>query len=67
MLDVESRSLVNDMYRAGNGGTADVVPALYFKRMALNVAMMICYGSRFDDISDPLLLKVLRVAETVST
>lgn len=66
MLDVESFAFTHDMYQEclSNG---EVFPRLFFQRMALNITLMICYGTRFADIRDPMLLNMLNAAETVST
>jgi hypothetical protein len=67
MLDVECGSLVQSLYESSVKGTEDVSPEVHFKRMALNFAIMISYGTRFEDVKDPMLLNILEIVETVST
>lgn len=67
MIDVECRAFIRDLFLGASKGATDVNPEVFFKRLALNLTMEICYGTRFESIEDPKLLRMLTVAETVST
>lgn len=65
MLDLETSRMVEGIFKASHGGKA-VSPHIYQKRLALNVVLMFCYGRRFEDIADPLLLGILGDAKVIS-
>lgn len=66
MLDVETSCMISDIYKDSNLGNAEIQPHIYQKRLALNVMMMFCYGTRFESIEDPLLLGILSDANTIA-
>ncbi|KAL1873952.1 hypothetical protein Daus18300_003825 [Diaporthe australafricana] len=57
--------MVEGLLEASKGNNA-VSPHIYQKRLALNVVLMFCYGRRFEDIADPLLLGILGDAKVIS-
>ncbi|KAG8162134.1 hypothetical protein KVR01_007899 [Diaporthe batatas] len=65
MLDLETSRMVEGLFKESRGGNA-ISPHIYQKRLALNVVLMFCYGRRFEDIADPLLLRILDDAKTIS-
>jgi phenylacetate 2-hydroxylase len=71
MIDVETSAFVQNLLAASAGvdktRNVEVDPRLIFQRLALNVALMLCYGLRIADIDDPLLHNILQVAHSVST
>ncbi|KAK4544295.1 hypothetical protein LTR36_004505 [Oleoguttula mirabilis] len=67
MIDLETSQMVKSIFQASKIGSTEVMPHLSQKRLALNIVLMFCYGRRFDDIDDPLLLGILRDASLIST
>lgn len=65
MLDLETSHMVEGIFMASGAGKA-ISPHIYQKRLALNVVLMFCYGKRFEDITDPLLLRILGDAKIIS-
>lgn len=65
MLDLETSRMVEGFLDASKENKA-VSPHIYQKRLALNVVLMFCYGRRFEDIADPLLLGILGDAKVIS-
>ncbi|KAL4790834.1 cytochrome P450 [Aspergillus venezuelensis] len=60
MLDVETKALVGGL---GN----EIDPRIYFQRLALNLTLIWCCGTRIESVQDPLLHEILRVAHSVSS
>ncbi|GKZ72751.1 hypothetical protein AnigIFM60653_011876 [Aspergillus niger] len=67
MLDLETFSMVSGIYNDSQNGRIGIVPHIYQKRLALNIMMMFCYGTRFESITDPLLLQILEDASTIAS
>ncbi|KAL4791874.1 cytochrome P450 [Aspergillus venezuelensis] len=67
MLDLETRAVVSGLYTDGQNGKTEIMPHIYLKRLALNIMMSFCYGTRFDSVSDPLLLRILQDAQTIAS
>ncbi|KAJ5238564.1 cytochrome P450 [Penicillium chermesinum] len=67
MLNQETFAMVSDLYQDSQNGVAAIMPHIYQKRLALNIMMMFCYGTRFSSISDPLLLQILSDASTIAS
>ncbi|KAJ5570332.1 cytochrome P450 [Penicillium hispanicum] len=67
MLDLETASMVAALYKDSHNGAVEIMPHIYQKRLALNVMMMFCYGTRFSSIADPLLLQILSDASTIAS
>lgn len=65
MLDLETYSMISEIYHDSQNGSI-IVPHIYQKRLALNIMMMFCYGTRFESITDPLLLQILEDASTIA-
>ncbi|KAI1245644.1 hypothetical protein MGN70_012536 [Eutypa lata] len=67
-LDVESHALVEDLLKATKEDPlGEVDPLVYCQRIAFNITLMICYGTRFSDAHDPDLLTMLNIATTVAS
>jgi phenylacetate 2-hydroxylase len=66
MLDMETCAVVSGLYYDSEAGTNEIMPHIYLKRLALNMMMMFCYGTRFTSVKDPLLLQILQDAQTVA-
>jgi phenylacetate 2-hydroxylase len=66
MLDMETFAMISDIYTDSHSGNIDLMPHIYQKRLALNIMMMFCYGSRFSSITDPLLQQILADASTIA-
>lgn len=45
----------------------EVMPHVFQKRLALNIVMMFCYGKRFEDIANPMLVQILSDASVISS
>ncbi|KAH8664249.1 cytochrome P450 [Xylariales sp. PMI_506] len=67
LLDIESAAVVSKLYYDGQNGDVDIMPHVYLKRLALNVMMMFCYGTRFSSVTNPLLLQILKDATTIAS
>ncbi|KAH8886268.1 amino acid permease [Thozetella sp. PMI_491] len=67
LLDLETAEMVKALCRDGNGGSNEIMPHSYQKLLSLNIMLMFCYGRRFDDIKDPLLLGILGDASIISS
>ncbi|KAL4964520.1 cytochrome P450 [Aspergillus stella-maris] len=66
MLDVETKTLVGGLFEVTREGD-EVDPRIYFQRLALNLTLLWCYGTRIEGVDDPLLHEILRVAHSVSS
>jgi len=67
MLDRESFALVSDMYDHCEAGKITIEPEFYFKRLALNLALELCYGSRVEKVDDPFFRDIVDAVETISS
>ncbi|KAL4887537.1 cytochrome P450 [Aspergillus karnatakaensis] len=67
MLDVETCDVISGLYADSVNGSEEIVPHIYLKRLALNIMMMFCYGTRFSSVRDPLLLQILQDAQTIAS
>ncbi|KAL3489963.1 cytochrome P450 [Aspergillus germanicus] len=67
MLDMETCAVVSGLYHDSEAGSNEIMPHIYLKRLALNMMMMFCYGTRFTSVKDPLLLQILQDAQTVAS
>ncbi|KAF3402675.1 Phenylacetate 2-hydroxylase [Talaromyces pinophilus] len=67
MLDMETCSVISGLYYDSESGSNEIMPHMYLKRLALNMMMMFCYGTRFTSVRDPLLLQILQDAQTVAS
>ncbi|KAH8802434.1 phenylacetate 2-hydroxylase [Xylogone sp. PMI_703] len=67
MLDLETFVLVHDLFLASKHIYQDVDPRIFFQRQAVNITLMICYGTRFTSINNPSLHGILDIAGRVST
>jgi phenylacetate 2-hydroxylase len=66
MLDVETYAVISGLFSDGKQVSVEIVPHIYFKRMALNLMTMFCYDFRFNSVHDPLLLQILQDAKTIA-
>jgi phenylacetate 2-hydroxylase len=66
MIDLETLEMVKLIIREGQGGSKQIMPHMYQKMLALNIVLMFCYGRRFSDVNDPLLLGILSDASIIS-
>ncbi len=65
-LDMESCEMISGLYHDGQKGAIEIMPHIYMKRLALNIILMFCYGTRFEKINDPLLLQILADASVIA-
>ena len=65
MLDLETCQMVQGLFAASQGDKA-ISPHIYQKRLALNIVLMFCYGRRFEEIADPLMLGILADTKVIS-
>jgi hypothetical protein len=66
MIDLETSEMVKFILREGQGGSKQIMPHMHQKMLALNIVLMFCYGRRFSDVNDPLLLGILSDASIIS-
>lgn len=66
MMDMEISAVISTLYRDSGKGSIDIEPHVYQKRLALNLMLTFCYGTRITTINDPLLLQILRDATTIA-
>ncbi|OKL55956.1 hypothetical protein UA08_08651 [Talaromyces atroroseus] len=67
MLDLETSEMVKAIFSDGKGGSKPLMPHIYQKMLSLNVVLMFCYGRRFENVNDPLLLRILSDASIISS
>ncbi|ETS85365.1 hypothetical protein PFICI_03390 [Pestalotiopsis fici W106-1] len=67
MLDVETCAVISGLLHNGKQGSVNIIPHMYYKRMALNLMTMFCYDFRFNSVHDPLLLQILQDAKTIAS
>ncbi|KAL3457161.1 cytochrome P450 [Aspergillus heterothallicus] len=67
MLDMETAAVISGLYYDSEQGSNEIMPHIYLKRLALNMMIMFCYGTRFTSVKDPLLLQILQDAQTVAS
>lgn len=63
IIDRETLSLVEDLY---NSKGKAIAPFAYFQRLALNVSLVVNYGSRLDKVGDELLEEIVEVETHVA-
>lgn len=66
MIDLETSEMVKLILREGQGDSKKIMPHMHQKMLALNIVLMFCYGRRFSDVNDPLLLGILSDASIIS-
>lgn len=66
MFDLESYSIVRDLYRDTKNGALEVSFRPYIQRYALNTTLTLCYGIRMDEVYDELLREILCVGSAIS-
>lgn len=66
MMDLETCAVISSLYRDSDRGAAEIMPHVYQKRLALNLMLTFCYGTRFDSVADPMLLRILEDATTIA-
>lgn len=66
MIDMESCAVISSLYRDSGKGAKEIEPHVYQKRMALNLMLNFCYGTRFNTVADPMLLQILEDATTIA-
>lgn len=66
MLDLETCSMLADLYYDSKKSSSGIIPHIYQKRLSLNIMMTFCYGTRFDNIDDPLMLQIINDASTIA-
>ncbi|KAL5341626.1 cytochrome P450 [Aspergillus crustosus] len=67
MLDMETSAVISELFHDSHNGSNEIIPHIYLKRLSLNIMMMFCYGTRFSSVRDPLLLRILRDAQTIAS
>ncbi|KAE9578365.1 Phenylacetate 2-hydroxylase [Colletotrichum fructicola] len=67
MLHMETCAVVSRIYYDSLKGAVDIMPHVYQKRLSLNLMMMLCYGTRFNSVQDPMLLQILEDAKTIAS
>lgn len=66
MMDLETSAVISALYRDSEKGTCEIEPHVYQKRLALNLMLSFCYGTRFHSVADPMLLQILNDATTIA-
>lgn len=59
VLDFEATTLVEDLYKYGQGGTVPINPQPHAGRCSLNNMLAITFGTRTDTIDHPLVAQAL--------
>ncbi|CAH0051154.1 unnamed protein product [Clonostachys solani] len=67
MIDMESSAVIASLYRDTDKGRQEVIPHVYLKRLALNMMLKFCYGTRMNSVANPLLLQILEDATTIAS
>lgn len=63
IIDRETLSLIEDLYKSK---ASPIAPFAYFQRLALNVSLVVNYGSRLDKVGDQLLNEIVEVETHVA-
>lgn len=63
---METCAVISGLYYDSNKGSSEIMPHVYQKRLALNMMIMFCYGTRFSSVKNPMLLQILKDAQTVA-
>lgn len=66
MLHMETCAVISRIYYDSLKGAVDIMSHVYQKRLSLNLMMMLCYGTRFNSVEDPMLLQILEDAKTIA-
>jgi cytochrome P450 len=61
-IDYESHILLRSLYNESKQGTLPINPAHYAGRYALNIMLIVSFGTRTDSTSDPLVERALALA-----
>lgn len=64
---METCAVISGLYYDGQKGAIDLSPHVYQKRLALNIMIMFCYGTRFNSVKSPMLLQILQDAKTIAS
>ncbi|TVY48400.1 Phenylacetate 2-hydroxylase [Lachnellula occidentalis] len=67
VLHMETCAVISSLYYDSQKGRTDIMPHIYQERLALNLMMMFCYGTRFSSVEDPLLVQILKDASTIAS
>ncbi|TVY43659.1 Phenylacetate 2-hydroxylase [Lachnellula subtilissima] len=67
VLHMETCAVISSLYYDSQKGRTDIMPHIYQERLALNLMMMFCYGTRFSSVEDPLLLQILKDGSTIAS
>jgi hypothetical protein len=66
MMDMETSAVISALYRDSERGAIEIEPHVYQKRLALNLMLTFCYGTRITTVTDPMLLQILKDATTIA-
>lgn len=66
IMDRETLSLVEDIYRDSKKGTQSINPYPYLQRFALNISLVVNYGSRLENVGDAMLKEIIEVETYVA-
>ena len=66
IIDRETLSLVEDIYRDSDKGTTAINPYAYLQRFALNISLVVNYGSRLESVGDAMLREIIEVETYVA-
>jgi 3-hydroxyphenylacetate 6-hydroxylase len=66
-IDLESKEFVSDCFIRGKAGKISLDPMPLIKRMSLNMSLTLNWGTRIDNIDDPLFREIIHVEEMVSS
>jgi phenylacetate 2-hydroxylase len=66
IMDRETLSLVEDIYRDSDRGAREINPYAYLQRFALNISLVVNYGSRLESVGDAMLREIIEVETYVA-
>ncbi|PWN53131.1 putative cytochrome P450 monooxygenase/Phenylacetate hydroxylase [Violaceomyces palustris] len=66
IIDSETLSLIEELYKDTDKGRLAINPFAYLQRLALNVSLVVNYGSRLDKVGDGLLKEIVEVETEVA-
>ncbi len=66
VIDLESYSAISEILKESEGGRADINVISHLRRFALNISLMLNYGTRISSSSDKLLKEIVEVEGAIA-
>jgi 3-hydroxyphenylacetate 6-hydroxylase len=65
-IDLETKEFINDAFKRGQAGQIAIDPMPIVKRLSLNLSLTLNWGTRIENVDDPMFKEIIEVEENVS-